>query len=77
MSTLVNYCIIEKESGGHDTRSLGYEVNAMERWKRTVCASILAGVLLVFAGGCDEADAVEGIVFSSLDLAAAIVDAAT
>ena len=49
----------------------------MERWKRTVCASILAGVLLVFAGGCDEADAVEGIVFSSLDLAAAIVDAAT
>gem|GEM_PF-4370957 len=49
----------------------------MERWKRTVCASILAGVLLVFTGGCDEADAVEGIVFSSLDLAAAIVDVAT
>ena len=49
----------------------------MKRWKRTLCGSILAVVLLVFNGGCDEADAVEGIVFSSLNLAAAIVDAAT
>ena len=52
-----------------------WEAKVMTRWKATVGGSMLGAVLLLFNGGCDEEAA--AIVWASLDLAAAIIGAAT
>ena len=49
------------------------ENDTMKRRITVVGGAIMGAALLVFGAGCSEAD----IVFSSLDLAAAIVNAAT